>query len=71
MLKKLYLLFLRLLFLFLDVDELQEHKILTAHDFDAGIVLRLLKSEVRIVGIPMQGDVEYIENQVRILVSSF
>ena len=55
----------------LDLDELEENKILTAHDFDAGVVLKLLKPRARIVGIPMQGDVEYIENQVRILVSSF
>lgn len=60
----------------LDIDDLQENKILTAHDFDAGIVLKLLKPNVKIVGMPMQDREERIDEsqilrEVKEIINSF
>jgi len=55
----------------LDIDDLQENKLLTVHDFDAGIVLKLLKPKVNIIGMPMQGDENQIFKEVKEIINSF
>ncbi|MCW8965994.1 MAG: hypothetical protein OQK82_04800 [Candidatus Pacearchaeota archaeon] len=47
------------------VDKLQNDSILSAHDFDVGYVLKLIGKDVRIIGIPMKGDVEEIGRDVK------
>ena len=49
----------------LKVDDLRQDSILTAHDFDAGYVLKLLKKEIKIIGIPMYGDEDKVLREVR------
>jgi Ni,Fe-hydrogenase maturation factor len=49
----------------LSVDDLQENNILTAHDFDAGFVLKLIGKGIKIIGIPMKGEVEIVREQVK------
>jgi len=51
----------------LGVDDLKDNKIITAHDFDAGFFLKLLDEDakVKIIGIPMKGNVSEIEKKVR------
>ncbi|MFZ5954886.1 MAG: hypothetical protein ACOYT4_00510 [Nanoarchaeota archaeon] len=36
----------------LKIDELKDNPTLTAHDFDAQFILKLLNADVRIVGVP-------------------
>lgn len=52
------------------IEQLRNDSIISAHDFDAGIVLKLLGKDVKIIGIPMIGDVEEIERGVRELLNS-
>lgn len=53
----------------LGVDDLQENKIMTAHDFDAGFVLRLFENKsLRIVGIPMKGNINIIKGNIKKLI---
>ena len=50
----------------LSLDDLKDSKIITAHDFDAGFFLKLLANKgVKIIGIPMVGDVEKISSEVK------
>jgi len=50
----------------LGVTELQENKIMTAHDFDAGFVIRLFENKsLRIIGIPMKGNINVIKEKVK------
>lgn len=49
----------------LEIDDLKSDSILSAHDFDAGQVLKLLKPDVKIIGIPMKGDECEILKSVR------
>lgn len=39
------------------VKDLRVDSIMSAHDFDASYVLKLLREKVRIIGIPRSGDV--------------
>jgi len=49
----------------LEIDDLQQDSILSAHDFDAGFFLKLLGSkDIKIIGIPMRGDVGRIKEEV-------
>lgn len=58
----------------LKVGDLRVDSITSAHDFDAGFVLalfghdsgepKLMGEDVRIIGIPMKGDVEKIRDEV-------
>jgi len=48
----------------LSVDDLKENKILSAHDFDAGFFLKLLKKNVKIIGIPINGDLDKVVKDV-------
>lgn len=49
----------------LRVDELKENKIMSAHDFDSGFVLKLFENKkIKIIGIPMIGDINLISSQV-------
>lgn len=51
------------------VSELQENKIMTAHDFDAGFVFRLFENKsLRIVGIPMKGNISVTKENVKKLI---
>ncbi|MBD3252800.1 hypothetical protein GF386_03655 [Candidatus Pacearchaeota archaeon] len=38
----------------LSLKDLKQNKILTAHDFDAGFFLQLIKKPVKIIGIPQK-----------------
>jgi Ni,Fe-hydrogenase maturation factor len=48
----------------LRVEDLRVDGIVSAHDFDAGFVLKLVGEEVRIIGLPMKGDVGEICGEV-------
>ena len=45
----------------LKLEDLKDSKILTAHDFDASFILKLLKPNVEIIGIPKNIDKENLE----------
>jgi len=52
-----------------DIDQLKEGKKATMHDMDLGFYLKLLKEmkivkKVRIIGIPMNADIEKAEKEV-------
>lgn len=51
----------------LKIGDLKESKIMSAHDFDAGFFLKLIGGGkgIRIVGIPMEGDVEVVSERVK------
>jgi hydrogenase maturation protease len=51
----------------LSVDDLKSEGIITAHDFDAGFILKLLdkKQKIKIIGIPMKGNISKIKKQVK------
>ena len=50
----------------LGVNDLQENKIMTAHDFDAGFVIRLFENKsLRIIGIPMKGNINLTKEKVK------
>lgn len=50
----------------LGVDDLQENKIMTAHDFDAAFVMRLFENKsLRIIGIPMKGNINATKESVK------
>lgn len=50
---------------FLKPSDLKHSKIISAHDFDAGFVLSLLDLEkIKILGIPLKGNLETIKKQV-------
>ncbi len=55
----------------LRVDDLRAEGIVSAHDFDAVYVLKLLGEEVGIVGIPMRGDAGEIVELVRCEIEKF
>jgi Ni,Fe-hydrogenase maturation factor len=46
------------------VDELRNDSILSAHDFDAGYAIKLVGKDVKIIGIPTQGDVLAVKEKV-------
>ncbi|HLD55425.1 MAG TPA: hypothetical protein VJB35_04155 [Candidatus Nanoarchaeia archaeon] len=48
----------------ISVDDLQSDSILSAHDFDAGFVFKLIDKPVKIIGIPMTGNVKEICKKV-------
>jgi len=48
----------------LTIDDLKENNIITAHDFDAGFFLKLLEKDVKIIGIPMGGEVGEVSEGV-------
>jgi Ni,Fe-hydrogenase maturation factor len=53
------------------IDELSENKIMTAHDFDAGFVMRLFENKsLKIIGIPMKGNIVNIKENVKKLIKS-
>jgi Ni,Fe-hydrogenase maturation factor len=53
------------------LDDLRVNSVLSAHDFDAGFVLKLFGDKIKIVGIPMEGDVFEIENKVNEMIRNF
>jgi Ni,Fe-hydrogenase maturation factor len=55
---------------FVRPEDLREDAIMSAHDFDVGYVLKLLEKDVRIVGIPMGGDLEGVAGEVVSLIES-
>ena len=53
----------------LGVNDLQENKIMTTHDFDAGFVIRLFENKsLRIIGIPMKGNINTTKENVKKLI---
>lgn len=54
----------------LEVKDLKEDAITSAHDFDAAYVLKLLDKDVKIIGIPMTGNLEEIKERVIQLIKS-
>jgi len=50
----------------LKIEDLRFDSIVTAHDFDAGFVLKLFGEgkRIKIIGIPMDGDIETIKNKI-------
>ena len=48
----------------ISVDDLSENNILSAHDFDAGYVLKLIGKQFKIIGIPQSGDEDKIKEGV-------
>lgn len=51
------------------VEDLRVDAILSAHDFDVGYVLGLMDCDVKIVGMPTEGDVGEICGKVRKLIT--
>ncbi|MDH3353129.1 MAG: hypothetical protein OEL87_01660 [Nanoarchaeota archaeon] len=54
----------------LRVEDLRGDAIVSAHDFDAVYVLKLMGEGVRIIGIPMSGDLEKVRGKVLGLINS-
>jgi len=54
----------------LSVNDLRTESIISAHDFDAAQVLKLVGKPVQIIGIPMQGNEEEITRSVINILSS-
>lgn len=58
---------------FITIDELEAGTISTLHDFDLGFFLSLIsklqKLDIKIIGIPMQGDKESISAEVTKLIT--
>ncbi|GBE19596.1 MAG TPA: hypothetical protein ENG87_02950 [Candidatus Pacearchaeota archaeon] len=51
----------------LSIDDLKESRIISAHDFDAGFLLKLLDEkdrQIKIIGVPQSGDVGKIKEDV-------
>jgi Ni,Fe-hydrogenase maturation factor len=56
----------------LKIKDLDNIKIMTAHDFDAGFVLKLFKDKkIKIIGIPMNGKTEIIKEGVKNIIYGF
>ena len=56
----------------INVSELTDTKIMTAHDFDASFVLKLFENkEIRIIGIPMNGEISKIIIDVKKMVDLY
>lgn len=53
----------------LRVDDLRGNSFVSAHDLDAGYVLKLLDVEVKIIGIPIKGDAGVIAGEVREMIA--
>ena len=54
----------------ISLDDLRTDSILSAHDFDAGYVLKLIGSDVKIIGIPVAGDIDKIGEEVLRLIKA-
>ncbi|MFH1521857.1 MAG: hypothetical protein ABIF18_02770 [archaeon] len=48
----------------ISIDDLRNDSILSAHDFDAGYVLKLIGKECKIIGIPPEGNFDEIRKEV-------
>lgn len=58
-----------------DIDRIKEFYPVSAHDFDLGTELKLRKSvgeigAVKIIGVPMEGDIEEIKENVKKVIYS-
>ncbi len=53
----------------ISINNLRNDSILSAHDFDAGYVLKLIGKDIRIIGIPQEGNKEDILEEVLELLS--
>lgn len=49
-------------------EKLKSNNIVSAHDFDASYIIKLLDKPVKIIGIPEEGNKEEISDQVRELI---
>lgn len=54
----------------IELKDLRLDSILSAHDLDASFILQLLGDEkkIKIIGVPMQGDINIIKNEVEKLI---
>lgn len=50
-------------------EDLKIDSISSVHDFDAGFIIKLINKDIKIIGIPMIGDINEIKNQVLELLS--
>lgn len=48
----------------LRTEDLRADSITSAHDFDVVYVLKLLEKDVKIIGVPMSGDLEKVKDEV-------
>ncbi len=46
-------------------EDLRQDSILSAHDFDAGFLIGLIDPNVRIIGVPENGDLNKIREEVQ------
>ncbi len=46
-------------------EDLRQDSILSAHDFDAGFLIELIDPNVRIIGVPENGDLNKIREEVQ------
>jgi len=54
------------------LEELKHNKIISAHDFDAGFVLKLFKDKkIKIIGIPMTGSIKKIKESVKNILNDY
>jgi len=49
---------------FIKIKDLKNDSILSAHDFDAGYILKLFNKNIKIIGIPTEGNIENIQNKI-------
>ena len=57
----------------ISINELRTDSIVSAHDFDASFVLKLIgeNKKIKIIGIPMNGDVEKIKDDFLELIGDY
>jgi Ni,Fe-hydrogenase maturation factor len=48
-------------------EDLKENSIFSAHDFDATYAIKLINKPVKIIGIPLTGDIKKIYEDIKIL----
>jgi len=48
----------------LKIKDLKENNILTAHDFDASFFMKLMGKELKIIGLPQEGNPNKISEQL-------
>ena len=54
----------------LRTGDLREDSIMSAHDFDVAYVLKLLEKDVKIIGVPMSGDLKRTRDEVLRLIKA-
>ena len=52
------------------IEDIRENQIMTAHDFDAGFVLKLLGKKIKIIGMPQKANKDKVLKEVREILRS-